>query len=1019
MSLLTALVLSSLVSSTLGSTCKYITANADDGCYNLAQRCDISQDKLTTYNTADNFCNNVLAGDYVCCSEGSLPDFSPKKNSDGSCHSYTVKQDEVCSDIEDDNKMKRGTIEKYNKNTWGWAGCTEMQKEAKICLSDGTPPFPSSTDDALCGPQVKGTVEPKDMSYTNWTNLNPCPLNACCDKWGQCGITVEFCEQADSKTGAPGTSKKGTNGCISNCGTQIVNNDEGPKEVRRIAYYESFEEDRECLKMDISQLENLNYYTHVHWAFANITESYEVDVSQYKEQWDGFKDLYGFRRIVSFGGWGFSTSAHTYTVLRNGVKEDNRQTLAKNIADFVVNNGLEGVDFDWEYPGAQDIPGVAPDSKDSGDNYLEFLKLVRDELPGSKSISIAAPSSYWYLKNFPIKEISEVVDYIVYMTYDLHGQWDYDSKNADSGCPSGGCLRSQVNQTEIFWALSMITKAGVPSNKVVGGLPLYGRSFEMVDPSCSGPNCHFTGPESGATAGECTNTPGYISNYEIYNLLVQAENPDIYGNVTIEQYQSHGDVLIYDGNWISWLSPTSYYQYRDWFDGYNFGGTSDWAVDLNATYNDDGSGDEVEPDLGDTWESCDYSKSFNTLDELSEASAGMRSDCISVYTLQTLVTMLNVAYDNYTDINSGYDELFGYYVTYMEKLVPTILNSHLMMTDDGGSQAKASGAEPKFGEGASYFSCSFGGKTYDGCKGFERSTYLPSTEDITWKLIDEDGWQKKLQDEGISDSYVSYGDYTRHQHTDPAGGRGRSEYDYSFENFPIKNDSMVVPNPKDIMSQAVPHIPTLRNDMQATVYDMILGQWIGGTLDDPAQVYSTAVFSIMQAIESMAQAKKLGEEEKEAEEEAAEEKKRNFILMIVSVVLVVSEYLLPSLLTMPLDKKTAAKLTIKVVPFVGEEAAALAGLTTLARSIAVAGEAANAGLAIYDTVKNPESAIMNVIGSALGIGAIAKAERSGKGLASVAETRAGMKASEIASIGDIFKANDDTLQSLMKVCRLS
>jgi GH18 family chitinase len=42
-------------------------------------------------------------------------------------------------------------------------------------------------------------------------------------------------------------------------------------------------------------------------------------------------------------------------------------------------------------------------------------------LPG-KSVSIAAPASYWYLKNFPIAQMSKVLDYIVYMTYDLHGQ---------------------------------------------------------------------------------------------------------------------------------------------------------------------------------------------------------------------------------------------------------------------------------------------------------------------------------------------------------------------------------------------------------------------------------------------------------------------------------------------------------------------------------------------------------------------------------------------------------------------
>jgi hypothetical protein len=41
-------------------------------------------------------------------------------------------------------------------------------------------------------------------------------------------------------------------------------------------------------------------------------------------------------------------------------------------------------------------------------------------LPG-RSVSIAAPSSYWYLKQYPIKDIAKVVDYIVFITYDLHG----------------------------------------------------------------------------------------------------------------------------------------------------------------------------------------------------------------------------------------------------------------------------------------------------------------------------------------------------------------------------------------------------------------------------------------------------------------------------------------------------------------------------------------------------------------------------------------------------------------------
>lgn len=50
-----------------------------------------------------------------------------------------------------------------------------------------------------------------------------------------------------------------------------------------------------------------------------------------------------------------------------------------------------------------------------------MLQMMRDKLPAGKTLSIAAPASYWYLKAFPIKEIAKVVNYIVFMTYDLHG----------------------------------------------------------------------------------------------------------------------------------------------------------------------------------------------------------------------------------------------------------------------------------------------------------------------------------------------------------------------------------------------------------------------------------------------------------------------------------------------------------------------------------------------------------------------------------------------------------------------
>lgn len=91
---------------------------------------------------------------------------------------------------------------------------------------------------------------------------------------------------------------------------------------------------------------------------------------------------------------------------------------------------------------------------------------------------------------------------VVYMTYDLHGQWDYGGEYSDEGCLAGNCLRSHVNSTETMWSLAMVTKAGVPADKIVVGVASYGRAFGMTDSSCTGPECTYEGPDSTAVAGE-------------------------------------------------------------------------------------------------------------------------------------------------------------------------------------------------------------------------------------------------------------------------------------------------------------------------------------------------------------------------------------------------------------------------------------------------------------------------------------------------------------------------------------
>lgn len=364
----------------------------------------------------------------------------------------------------------------------------------------------------------------------------------------------------------------------------------------RVAYYESWNSNRKCLHMDVDEID-ITQYTHIHFAFANVTSTFGIDISGAKDQFNRFKAMPNtVKKIISFGGWDFSTKPGTYNILREATKAANRATFQNNIVAFLKQHNLDGVDIDWEYPGvshtlnshvetrinansftkAPDIPDIPAGDANAGKDYYDTLSALKTALGSSKSVSLAAPASYWYLKAFPIKEVGAKIDYIIYMTYDLHGQWDYNNKWTSPGCPTGNCLRSHVNITETKDALSMITKAGVPSNKVVVGVSSYGRSFKMAKAGCTGPMCQFTGTPrvSNAAKGRCTDTNGYISNAEIGDIL-------LFGKVNKQWTDAGSDILVYnDTEWVAYMNDTTKAARATLYASYNFAGTSDWAVDL-------------------------------------------------------------------------------------------------------------------------------------------------------------------------------------------------------------------------------------------------------------------------------------------------------------------------------------------------------------------------------------------------------------------------------------------------------
>lgn len=210
----------------------------------------------------------------------------------------------------------------------------------------------------------------------------------------------------------------------------------------------------------------------------------------------------------------------------------------------------------------------------------------------------------------------------------------------------------------------MITKAGVPAEKVVVGVANYGRSFEMANPaacmdSIYSPDCKFTGPDSGAEPGVCTQTRGYISNAETQQLLQIGQ-----GATYKFDPMSDSDMIFNGTTWIGGMSNLTKTTRTAHYKSLNLGGTVEWAPDLEA-FNDDmnnpwGNYSMLPPAPELT--PCD--KKYDTLEELEAVAGTIPFHCVTPYTLHALKQLLDTAMANYTALNNdGYNSKFETYAT--------------------------------------------------------------------------------------------------------------------------------------------------------------------------------------------------------------------------------------------------------------------------------------------------------------------------------------------------------------------
>ncbi|PWN48363.1 hypothetical protein IE53DRAFT_363961 [Violaceomyces palustris] len=385
-----------------------------------------------------------------------------------------------------------------------------------------------------------------------------CPLNVCCSKYGYCGTSEEFCGE----------------GCQSGCnipGHPTCSQSQATALRRRIGYYASWASSGPCgfppESLDVSIL------THVNFAFASIDGDGNV-VPQ-----DGDGDMALWKRVValkqknpalevwlSIGGWSFNDPGPSFNYFSNlAASESMQSNFISSAVNVMQTYGFDGIDIDWEYPGAPERGGNENDRT----NFANMMARTYQAFKSASrpyGLTWTAPSSYWYLRHFDIPSLLQSSDWVNVMTYDLHGTWDASDPYI------GPFVLAHTNLTEIQQTVDLFSRVGADLAKVVLGIGFYGRSFHLTDPSCSDPGCSFS--DGGATVG-CSTESGEIRYADIMQILAGSSSEPIYDPGAEVMYTTYND----GNDWVSYDNAATFQKKVEYANSNCLGGTMIWSID--------------------------------------------------------------------------------------------------------------------------------------------------------------------------------------------------------------------------------------------------------------------------------------------------------------------------------------------------------------------------------------------------------------------------------------------------------
>ncbi|XP_014258890.1 probable chitinase 2 [Cimex lectularius] len=235
---------------------------------------------------------------------------------------------------------------------------------------------------------------------------------------------------------------------------------------------------------------------------------------------------------LAIGGW--NEGSANYSKLAED--PNRRRIFIESVLEFMKLYDFDGLDLDWEFPTKR---GGKPEDKT---NFVLLIKELGQSLRQQGYILTAAVSAAidTLSTGYDLPEVHKHLDLVHLMCYDYHGSWE---KKTGPNAP----LTPDTDLLTVEASVEYALDHGVPKEKLVMGVPLYGRTFILDGVNETSGKLGEPSKENEGFQGPFTKTNGFLGFNEICNELRSPEWKGHWDNISNTPWASSGSkVVVYD-----------------------------------------------------------------------------------------------------------------------------------------------------------------------------------------------------------------------------------------------------------------------------------------------------------------------------------------------------------------------------------------------------------------------------------------------------------------------------------------